>query len=71
MITHSSNQDESSFSITANILFNLAHLGISITDSRYFDIDTYSELVELELQVLNGQGNERKATQKDIDMFLL
>ncbi len=57
--------------VTANIIFNLAHLGISIEDTKTFDLDTYFEIVELELNVINGKQSIKRATQKDIDKFLL
>jgi hypothetical protein len=49
---------------------NLAKLGIQISESRYFDIATYAEIIEIELTHVGG-GNIRKATQSDIDRFLL
>jgi hypothetical protein len=57
--------------ITANVIFNLAHLGISIEDSKNFDLDTYFEIVELEMNVISGSNSSKKATQKDIDSFLI
>jgi hypothetical protein len=57
--------------ITANIIFNLAHLGLSINDTRNFDLDTYFEIVELEMNVISGKQSVKKATQRDIDDFLL
>ena len=57
--------------ITANIIFNLAHLGISIEDTKNFDLDTYFEIVGLEMNVINGNQMNKRATQRDIDMFLL
>jgi len=57
--------------ITANIIFNLAHLGISIEDTKTFDLDTYFEIVQLEMNVINGEQSKKKATQSDIDKFLL
>ena len=57
--------------VTANIIFNLAHLGISVDDTKTFDLDTYFEIVELELNVINGKQSIKRATQKDIDTFLL
>jgi len=57
--------------ITANIIFNLAHLGISIEDTKNFDLDTYFEIVGLEMNVINGNIANKRATQRDIDMFLL
>jgi hypothetical protein len=35
----------------------------------YIDIDTYIDIVEIELELLGG-GSGRRATQKDIDAFL-
>lgn len=57
--------------ITANIIFNLAHLGISIEDTKYFDLDTYFDIVELEMNVINGKQSTKRATQSDIDRFLI
>jgi len=47
----------------------LAHLGISIEDSRYFDLTTYFELVQLEMNVISGNKLGRRASQSDIDLF--
>lgn len=60
--------DESN--ISANIIFNLAHLGVSIEDTKNFDLDTYFQIVEFELNVINGNKSSKKATQSDIDKFL-
>ena len=57
--------------ITANIIFNLAHLGLSIEDTKNFDLATYFDIVELEMNVKNGKQTNKKATQSDIDRFLL
>lgn len=57
--------------VTANIIFNLAHLGISIEDSKHFDLETYFELVGLEMKVINGNHSKKYGTQTDIDRFLL
>ena len=57
--------------ITANIIFNLAHLGISIEDTKTFDLNTYFKIVKLEMKIANGHPSERRATQKDIDSFLI
>jgi len=46
-------------------------LGISVDDTKTFDLDTYFEIVELELNVINGKQSIKRATQKDIDTFLL
>ncbi|MFA5130752.1 MAG: hypothetical protein WC477_07645, partial [Patescibacteria group bacterium] len=51
---HSPN-DEPEFGATSNIIFNLAHLGLSIEDCRYFDLQTYFELVELEMNVISNK----------------
>ena len=66
-----SSKDESEFGATANIIFNLAHLGLSIEDSKYFDINTYLQIVELEMQVIGGKSGIKKASQSDIDAFLI
>jgi len=63
--------DSDSQNITANIIFNLAHLGISIEDTKSFNLDTYFEIVELEMNVINGKQSTKRATQKDIDTFLI
>jgi hypothetical protein len=49
----------------------LAHLGISIEDSKYFDLTTYFELVQLEMKVISGNKSERQASQADIDAFFI
>jgi hypothetical protein len=49
----------------------LAHLGLSIEDSKYFDINTYLQIVELEMQVIGGKSGIKKASQSDIDAFLI
>jgi hypothetical protein len=64
-------QNSDDVNITANIIFNLAHLGISIEDTKNFDLDTYFEIVELEMNVINGKQTSKRATQKDIDAFLV
>jgi hypothetical protein len=46
-------------------------LGISIEDSKCFDLETYFEIVELEMKVINGKHSSKHATQSDIDKFLL
>lgn len=66
-----SSKDESEFGATAHIIFNLAHLGISIEDSKHFDLETYVQIVELEMQVIGGKSGTRKASQLDIDAYLL
>lgn len=67
---HSQN-DEPEFGATSNIIFNLAHLGLSIEDSKYFDITTYFELVQLEMKVISGNSGVKIASQADIDRFLI
>lgn len=62
-------QDEQN--TTANIIYNLAHLGLSINDTKNFDLDTYFEIVELEMNVITGNQSLKRATQKDIDAFLV
>ncbi|MBI9008677.1 MAG: hypothetical protein JEZ05_01485 [Tenericutes bacterium] len=57
--------------ITANIIFNLAHLGLSIEDTKTFDLNTYFEIIELEMNVISGKQGNRRAKQQDIDAFLL
>lgn len=60
----------SSHSVTANIIFNLAQLGIPIRDSEFFDIHTYLEIVEIQKNLYSKEGSSREATQSDIDAFL-
>ena len=60
--------DDSTFHVTAYIIFNLTHLGILITDTKYFDI--YIKLIELETKVINRVEDTRYDTQIDIDLFL-
>ena len=64
-------QKNDDVNITANIIFNLAHLGISIEDAKYFDLATYFDIVTLEVNVGNGKESYKRATQSDIDRFLL
>lgn len=69
---HSSNQQKNDdVNITANIIFNLAHLGLSIEDTKNFDLGTYFDIVELEMNVSKGKQANKRATQQDIDHFLL
>ena len=69
---HPSNpQKNDDVNITANIIFNLAHLGLSIEDTKNFDLATYFEIVELEMNVNNGKQTNKRAKQSDIDRFLL
>lgn len=50
----------------------MAQLGISIRDAELFDIATYKEIVEIAKEQMEGIcGGPRKATQSDIDKFLL
>ena len=64
-------QKNDDVNVTANIIFNLAHLGISIEDTKNFDLETYFDIVELEMNVHNGKKSNKRATQSDIDRFLL
>lgn len=57
--------------ITANIIFNLAHLGLSIEDTKSFDLETYFSIVELEKNVISGNKSSKRASQKDIDAFFI
>ncbi len=57
--------------VTANIIFNIAHIGISIEDTKHFDLETYFEIVGLEMKVINGNHSKKYGTQGDIDKFLL
>ena len=57
--------------VTANIIFNLAHIGISIEDTKHFDLETYFSIVELEKNVISGNKSSKRATQHDIDNFLI
>ena len=66
-----SQRNSDDVNITANIIFNLAHLGISIEDTKNFDLDTSFEIVDLETNVIKGTNASRNATQKDIDAFLV
>jgi len=50
---------------------NLATLGISIKDSEFIDIETYFEIVDLHLKTIDYDNQSRRATQSDIDKFLL
>lgn len=57
-------------SFSANIIFNLGKLGLSIEDSKLFDIATYIELIELEKELYKSEAT-RSATQSDIDSFFI
>lgn len=37
----------------------------------YFDIDVYSQIIQLELKTVSNHETSRPATQSDIDLFLL
>jgi len=37
----------------AKIIINLTFLGISTGETEYFDIETYFEIVELEIKMIN------------------
>lgn len=37
----------------------------------YFDIDVYSQIIELELKTISNNESSRPATQDDINIFLL
>lgn len=64
-----SRKSDNDLNITANIIFNLAHLGLSIEDTKNFDLDTYFDIVDLETKVIKGTNGPKTATQKDIDAF--
>jgi len=49
----------------------LAHLGLSIEDTKNFDLETYFEIVGLEMKVISGKQTSRRANQRDIDSYLL
>jgi len=66
-----SQKNSDDLNITANIIFNLAHLGISIEDTKSFDLEIYFDIVDLETNVLRGSNGPKRATQKDIDAFLV
>ena len=68
IIPHVRRPDEKS--VTANIIFNLAQLGIPIRDSEFFDISVYLEIIELQKEIYGGANGCRRATQSDIDAFL-
>lgn len=62
---------EESHESTSNIIFNLAQMGIQIKDAFFIEIDTYFELLDLFRKSMGEQSRTRKATQADIDKFLL
>jgi hypothetical protein len=69
---HPANQNKTEEKdITANIIFNLAHLGLSIEDTKSFDLETYFSIVELEKNVISGSKSSKRAIQNDIDAFLI
>ncbi|MFH5880882.1 hypothetical protein [Liberiplasma polymorphum] len=52
------------------MIFNLAHLNLSIEDSKYIDLETYFELIELEVETFS-KSDVRYGSQVDIDRFFL
>lgn len=46
-------------------------MGIPLKDAFFIEIDTYFELLDLFRESFNGGVGSRKATQADIDKFLL
>lgn len=46
-------------------------MGISLKDAFFIEIDTYFELLDLFRKSMSEQSGIRKATQADIDKFLL
>ena len=52
--------EELEFGLTLSIIFNLAHIGFSIDDSKYADIAIYLELAHLEMKVIDGKQGNRK-----------
>lgn len=67
-----SKESSDSHSPTANIIFNLAQMGISPRDAELFDISTYLEVLDIQNKMLNKENiSSRRATQSDIDSFLL
>jgi len=50
----------------------LAQLGISLRDAELFDVSTYLEVLDIQEKMLNkNEVGSRRATQSDIDLFLL
>ena len=48
---------------------DLAKLGIQISESRYFDIATYAEIIEIELTHVGGEIIERQLKAISIDFY--
>lgn len=46
-------------------------MGIPIRDACFIEIDTYFELLDLFRESMGISGGSRRATQADIDKFLL
>jgi len=46
-------------------------MGISLSDAHYIEIDTYFELMELYQESFKDEKSPKKASQADIDNFLL
>ena len=61
---------DNKYSFSSAIIFNIAKLGLSIEDTKHFDIGTYIELIEIEKELYKGETN-RRANQSDIDSFFL
>lgn len=67
-----SSVDEDNHNPTSNIIYNLAQLGIPLRDAELFDIGTYLEILDIHKGMTDVKGvRSRKATQEDIDLFLL
>jgi hypothetical protein len=50
----------------------LAQIGIPIRDADLFDIEVYMEMVDIAKEQMHGiSGGSKKASQSDIDTFLL
>ena len=61
---------DNKYSFSSAIIFNMAKLGLSIEDTKHFDIGTYIELIEIEKELYKDETN-RRANQSDIDSFFL
>ena len=59
--------------MASQIIYFLAHLGISIGDAKYMSLDTLIDLMELHSEILSKQNSKdsqtRDATQDDINKF--
>lgn len=58
-------------SISSVIIYNLSQFGISISDSKYIDIQAYLEIIEIHSNNLRTNTSNKVLKQNEIDRFFL